>query len=98
MYATAQNTTIRVCPHCLTPVTTYTFAAKDGIVIETHTCITHGNVIASRSAVSNPIPQYGPRTGTHPLAIHTPNRDAELMRFAAKFSRPILPMPMECYA
>ncbi len=98
MYANAQNTTVQVCPHCLTPVTTYAFVVKDGIVIETHTCITHGDVIARRSAVCNPIPQYGLRTGTHPLATYTPNRSAELQRFAAKFSQPILPLPMEYFA
>ena len=90
--------TQRVCPHCLTPLITYAFATRDGVLIESHTCATHGDVVPRRSAVSNPIPPYGPRTGTHPLAVYTPDRNAELRRFAAKFARPITGRTMECYA
>lgn len=90
--------TVLVCPHCLVPVTTYVFSTHDGVLIETHTCATHGEVIARRSAVANKIPPYGPRTGTHPMAVWSPDRNAELRRFAAKLAQPILPRPMECYA
>lgn len=87
-----------VCPHCLVPVVTYAFATRDGVLIESHTCTTHGEVVARRSAVANKIPPYGPRTGTHPMAVWSPDRNAELRRFAAKLAQPILPRPMECYA
>ncbi len=98
LYDPQVNGTTLVCPHCLVPLTTYAFATKDGVLIESHTCPTHGDVVPRRSAVSNAIPAYGPRTGTHPLAWYTPDRNAELRRFAAKFARPITSRPMECYA
>ena len=98
LYDPQISTTVLVCPHCLVPVVTYAFAAKDGVLIETHTCATHGEVIALRSAVANKIPPYGPRTGTHPMAVYTPDRNAEIRRFAAKLAQPIISRPMECYA
>lgn len=90
--------TALVCPHCLTPVVTYAFATREGVLIENFTCHTHGDVIPRRSAVANTIPAYGPRTGTHPLAVYTPDRNAELRRFAAKLAGPITARPMEMHA
>jgi hypothetical protein len=92
--------TQQVCPHCLVPLAGYAFTTPDGVRIDSYTCATHGDVVPRRSAVANPtpIPAYGPRTGTHPLAVYTPDRNTELRRFAAKFARPITSLQMECYA
>ncbi len=80
---------IDVCPHCLTPVTSYAFLTRDEVRIETFTCMTHGDVVPRCGAVSNtPIPAHGPRTGTHPLAVYTPpDYNAELRRMALKMAQ-----------
>ena len=98
LYRCQNSDTTQVCPHCLTPVSSYAFIIKDEVRIETFSCATHGDVVPRRSAVANIIAPYGPRTGTHPLAVYTPDRNAENQRFAAKLAQPITPREMECHA
>ena len=98
LYRCQNNVTALVCPHCLVPVVTYAFMVADGVRIEAHTCTTHGDVVPRRSAVANIIAPYGPRTGTHPLAVYTPDRNAENQRLAAKLAQPITSRPMEMHA
>lgn len=96
LYRCPTSETSLVCPHCLIPVGSYAFITKDDVRIET--CTTHGAVVPRRSAVAN-IPAYGPRTGTHPLATYTPDRNAEIRRFAARLLvQPIISRRMETYA
>lgn len=90
--------TVLVCPHYLSPVSEYAFFTRDDVRIETFTCTTHGDVVPRRSAVANIIAPYGPRTGTHPLAVYTPDRNAENQRIAARLAQPITPRMMESHA
>lgn len=87
-----------VCPHYLIPVGSYAFITREDVRIETFTCAQHGDVVPRRSAVANIIAPYGPRTGTHPLAVYTPDRNAENQRFAAKLAQSITSRMMESHA
>lgn len=44
---------VDVCPTCKCPTTAYRFAGREGVVITTHHCRQHGDVVPMRSAVAN---------------------------------------------